>query len=75
MSFKSRTMLTLGRLKRGVKKTLTMLTLGRLRIDDEEPTRPAANGDGFVKPGRMFLRDTNLQSNNLAIVLAESSLL
>ena len=75
MSFKSLTALTLGRLKRGVKKTLTLLTLGRLRIDDEKPTRPTANGDGFVKPGRMFLSKYNVQTNNLAIVLAESSLL
>ena len=75
MSFKSLTMLTLGRLKRGVKKTLTMLTLGRLRVDDEKPVRPGDGDGGFVKPGRMFFTKYNVQTNNIAIVLAESSLL
>lgn len=73
MSFKSLAMLTLGRLKRGVKKTLTMLTLGRLRADDVKE-------EIFIQPGAMTLAakrvelpDT-LEGNNLAVLLTTHSL-
>lgn len=74
MSFKSLAMLTLGRLKKGLKETLTMVTLGRLSVDKEIPDEPVSKGDTFVKPGRMVLSRYNVQTNNNVILLAESSL-
>lgn len=74
MSFKSLTMLTLGRLKRGVKKTLTMLTLGRLRTDEKKE-------EIFIQPGAMTLAAKQvllpdpLEGNNLAVLLTSHGLL
>lgn len=73
MSFKSLAALTLGRIKRGVKKALSMITLGRLRADDEEPEiiQKSRGGDTYIGH---YEKKRKLQSNNHVIILAESGI-
>lgn len=75
MSFKSLTMLTLGKLKQGVKKTLAALTLGRLRTDQEQPTEIFIQPGAMSLPGKRVELPEPMEGNNLAVLLASHSLL